>query len=172
MVKRCAFSGHRPFYFPWKDDEKDPDCLKLKERLASEIDLAIADGFNYFITGGAEGVDTWAAEIVLERRKHDPSIVLELAKPFAEYNSQLQGAAGDRLRAVEAAADHVTVVSDGTDEMADYILRDCYMIDTCERLIVIYDDESVGSSGTKDALCYAKASGVDIRQIQWQHLLT
>lgn len=171
MVKRCAFSGHRPFYFPWKDDENAPACLRLKESLAAEIDLALADGFSCFITGGAEGVDTWAAEIVLERRKNDASITLELAKPFAGYNSKITGPAGERLRAIENAADHVTVVSDGSDEQADCILRDCYMIDASERLIVVYDDESEGSSGTRDTLRYAKASGIDIRQIQWHQLM-
>lgn len=170
MVKRCAFSGHRPFYFPWKDNEADPACCSLKASLAAEIDRAIADGFNCFITGGAEGVDTWAAEIVLEKKKDNPAIQLELAKPFAGYNSGLQGTAGDRSRAIERAADHVTVVSDGTDEAADCILRDCYMIDASQRLIVVYDDESKGISGTKDTLRYAKASGIDIRQIQWRHI--
>lgn len=170
MSKRCAFSGHRPFYFPWKDNEQDPACQRLKAKLAAEIDRALADGFDSFITGGAEGVDTWAAELILERKKKNPHIRLELAKPFANYNSRVKGPAGDRLRAVEAAADHVTVVSDGTDAPADYILRDCYMVDACERLIIVFDNEENTGGGTRDTLLYAKASGVDIRQIQWKHL--
>ena len=170
MSKRCAFSGHRPFYFPWKENESDPACIRLKEALASEIDQAVADGFSWFITGGAEGVDTWAAEIVLDRKKKHPEIILELAKPFANYNRRLQNDYGSRLRTIEAAADHVTVVSDGADETADYILRDCYMVDASERMIIVYDDDSKGPSGTKDALFYARSSGVEIRQIQWMHL--
>ena len=126
MLKRCAFSGHRPLYFPWKENEADPACVRLKAALEEEIDKAVADGFSYFITGGAEGV--------------------------------------------EASADHVTVVSDGADEAADYILRDCYMVDASERMIIVYDDDSKGPSGTKDALLYARSSGVEIRQIQWMHL--
>ena len=141
-----------------------------KAALEEEIDKAVADGFSYFITGGAEGVDTWAAEIVLDRKKRNPEITLELAKPFANYNSCLKNDYGDRLRAIEASADHVTVVSDGADEAADYILRDCYMVDASERMIIVYDDDSKGPSGTKDALLYARSSGVEIRQIQWMHL--
>ena len=170
MLKRCAFSGHRPLYFHWKENESDPACVRLKAALEEEIDKAVADGFSYFITGGAEGVDTWAAEIVLDRKKRNPEITLELAKPFANYNSCLKNDYGDRLRAIEASADHVTVVSDGADEAADYILRDCYMVDASERMIIVYDDDSNGSSGTKDALLYARSSGVEIRQIQWMHL--
>ena len=72
MSKRCAFSGHRPFYFPWKENESDPACIRLKAALEAEIDKAVADGFFYFIVGGADGVDTWAAEIVLEKKKTNP----------------------------------------------------------------------------------------------------
>ena len=153
MSKRCAFSGHRPFYFPWKENESDPACIHLKAALEAEINKAVADGFFYFIVGGADGVDTWAAE-----------------KPFADYNKHLQNDYGRRLRAIEEAADRVTVVSDGADEAADYILRDCYMVDASERMIIVYDDDSKGPSGTKDALLYARSSGVEIRQIQWMHL--
>ena len=163
-------AAHRPLYFPWKENESDPACVRLKAALEEEIDKAVADGFSYFITGGAEGVDTWAAEIVLDRKKRNPEITLELAKPFANYNSCLKNDYGDRLRAIEASADHVTVVSDGADEAADYILRDCYMVDASERMIIVYDDDSKGPSGTKDALLYARSSGVEIRQIQWMHL--
>ena len=95
---------------------------------------------------------------------------MELAKPFADYNKHLQNDYGRRLRAIEEAADRVTVVSDGADEAADYILRDCYMVDASERMIIVYDDDSKGPSGTKDALFYARSSGVEIRQIQWMHL--
>ena len=170
MSKRCAFSGHRPFYFTWKENESDPACIHLKAALEAEINKAVADGFFYFIVGGADGVDTWAAEIVLEKKKTNPEINLELAKPFADYNKHLQNDYGRRLRAIEEAADRVTVVSDGADEAADYILRDCYMVDASERMIIVYDDDSKGPSGTKDALLYARSSGVEIRQIQWMHL--
>ena len=30
----CAFTGHRPHKFPWKDNEADPRCIALKETLA------------------------------------------------------------------------------------------------------------------------------------------
>ena len=108
--------------------------------------------------------------IVMEKKKTNPEINLELAKPFADYNKHLQNDYGRRLQAIEEAADRVTVVSDGADEAADYILRDCYMVDASERMIIVYDDDSKGPSGTKDALLYARSSGVEIRQIQWMHL--
>ena len=31
----CAFTGHRPKSFPWKDDESVQECVLLKEVLTS-----------------------------------------------------------------------------------------------------------------------------------------
>lgn len=33
----CAFTGHRPKSFPWKDNETDPGCVRLKKVLANQI---------------------------------------------------------------------------------------------------------------------------------------
>ena len=64
-LHRCCFTGHRP------------EKLSVSERdakvmLEKEIRLAIADGFNVFITGMAPGVDIWAAEVVLELKNEFP----------------------------------------------------------------------------------------------------
>ena len=33
----CCFVGEKPQKFPWGYDEKWPDCIRLKEKLAFEI---------------------------------------------------------------------------------------------------------------------------------------
>ena len=63
--KTCAFTGHRPQKFPWKYDESDPRCVELKAAMGAEIEKLISLGYTDFLSGMAEGVDTWAAEIVL-----------------------------------------------------------------------------------------------------------
>ena len=34
----CCFTGHRPDKLPWGEDETDPRCLALKQRLAAALD--------------------------------------------------------------------------------------------------------------------------------------
>lgn len=61
ICKCCAFTGHRPKKFPWGYDESDPRCIALKQELAAQI-LKLADaGYTDFLSGMAEGADTWAA---------------------------------------------------------------------------------------------------------------
>ena len=72
MVERCcAFTGHRPKKFPWGYDETDARCVTLKRMLSDQIATLVGAGYTDFLSGMAEGSDTWAALAVfcLEKRK-------------------------------------------------------------------------------------------------------
>lgn len=66
----CCFTGHRPQSLPWKFNEQDERCLKMKEQLRNEIIKAIKNGYTTFISGMALGFDMICAEIVLELKKN------------------------------------------------------------------------------------------------------
>ena len=36
----CCFTGHRPAKLPWGYNERDPRCVRLKERIADAVLLA------------------------------------------------------------------------------------------------------------------------------------
>ena len=57
----CAFTGHRPHKFPWKYDEEDSQCVALKAVLMEQIKRLVDTGVTDFYSGGADGVDCWAA---------------------------------------------------------------------------------------------------------------
>lgn len=61
----------------------------MKQELRNSIAKAIEDGYQYFIAGGATGVDTWAAEIILDMKNKGMEIFLEIAKPWQNYNENL-----------------------------------------------------------------------------------
>ena len=63
---KCCFTVHR--YFPWSSDPESSEYQVLIERLDWAIDQVLAKGVIHFICGNAIGVDTWAAEIVLQRK--------------------------------------------------------------------------------------------------------
>mgnify|MGYP004535394775 CR=1 FL=1 len=68
-MKTCCFTGHRPIFFPWKDNLSDKRAQKLISELKCEIENAIHDGYTKFLWGGALGVDTWAAECVVSAKE-------------------------------------------------------------------------------------------------------
>ena len=85
-MRFCFITGHRPnrFQFP----ENDPRCDQIKSAIRGEIiRLYEQEGIRGVWVGGAAGVDTWAAEIVLELREQEQYRDLELhvAIPFPEH---------------------------------------------------------------------------------------
>ena len=81
-LKSCAFTGYRPQKLPFGFDESDPRCVDFKARVAKAISERVSDGYVHFISGGALGMDLFAAEAVLKLRKELPWITLEVAVPF------------------------------------------------------------------------------------------
>ncbi|MGI6161005.1 MAG: SLOG family protein [Christensenellales bacterium] len=167
-MKKCCFTGHRPKIFPWHNNEADNRCIKLKARLKAEIINAISLGYTYFITGGALGVDTWAAEIILDEKKTNRNIVLELALPFESHNKIVDSQNdAKRLDSIRDKADFITVVANNESILESFRKRDRYMVDQSDKLIAVYDDGSGIKSGTYRTLEYAKAKGLLIAQINW-----
>ena len=81
--KRVAFTGYRPQKMPFGFDEQDERCVDFKKRLHDTIESFIWQGYQHFISGGALGMDMYAAEAVLDLKKQYPEIMLEMVSPLA-----------------------------------------------------------------------------------------
>ena len=82
--KICCVTGHRPVYFPW--NYYDFNCNAHQEYIESMAchvyELIHEEDFNYFICGGAIGVDTDFAETIINMRNREfDYIKLEIAAP-------------------------------------------------------------------------------------------
>ena len=84
----CCFTGHRPSKLPWGVEEEDLRCIRLKQRLAEEVEQAYEDGFRHFICGMARGADFYFCEAVLDLRERRPGVTIEAALPCEEQASR------------------------------------------------------------------------------------
>lgn len=107
----CAFTGHRPHKFPWKDNEADPRCIALKETLARQIATLAGAGVTEYFTGGADGTDCWAAEIVLDLREKNPALKLRCVLPYGGQADRWSDSARERYHSILKRADSVDYVS-------------------------------------------------------------
>ena len=170
-MKCCTFTGHRYQSFPWGHDETDARFLALRSHLTQAIRQSLAEGYTHFITGGATGVDTWAAEILLELKNAGQALHLEIAVPFPTHHATLKGPWKARTERVLAAADRVTVVSLHLPPKIAFHARNDYMLRHAERLIAVYDSRSSLRGGTYSTLCKAKKAELDIIEIPWMSLI-
>lgn len=169
MIERiCTFTGHRSKFFPWGDDLTDKRAMLLLNELKGEVMLAANEGFNTFLCGGAQGVDTWVANIILDLKEKYPYIKLIIVLPFEGYNSFITEI--NYSRTIKYA-DEIIVV--GAEKgVKGFTKRDHYMIDRSERVIAVYDERSKIKSGTYRAVQYAKEKRKDIRFILWMDYLS
>ena len=160
--KVCCFTGHRPNAFPWKDNIDDPRFHVLLERIEAAVDTALKSGAIKFICGNALGVDTWAAQIVLKKRKENPEIQLEIALPFSGHNSD-----SPACMKVQEEANHTHVVTTAKSRTAAFFQRNQYMVDHSDIIIAVYDEQKSKRSGTLRTLEMAKTKELEIIQIPW-----
>lgn len=160
--KICCVTGHRPDAFPWKNDTEDVRFHIFLKRIEQAVDTALLLNAGRFICGNALGVDTWTAQIVLEKRKHDPDIYLEVALPFLSHNSNSLSCLN-----VQKQADWTHVVSTKKCRKAAFFQRDKYMVDHSDMIIAVYDDQMPRKGGTQRTLAMAKEKGLKIIQVPW-----
>ena len=153
---RCAFTGHRPYKFPWRYDETDSHCVALKAALTEQITALMKTGITDFFSGCADGVDCWAALIVLGLRKENPALKLHCILPCEGQADRWSDSAQERYHLILEQADSV-----------EYVSREYYngcMLDRNHRLVesagvllAVYNGERRG--GTAATVRYARRLG-------------
>jgi len=157
----CAFSGHRPQSFPFKFDENSQALVLLKKRLAQEIEQAIQDDYSIFLSGGALGVDTWAAQIVLKFREfHYPFIRLELVLPCTGQENKWNKKSKETYAKLIDEADAVIRTSRQPYFEGCMKLRNEFMISRSSRLIAVWNKKP---SGTSQTVAMARNQGLEVR---------
>lgn len=163
MRKRisCAFTGHRPRKFPWKDNEADVRCITLKAKLTAQIMQLVEKGVTDFLSGMAEGVDTWAAQSVLELRKENPTLKLHCILPCKTQADEWSNAARKQYRSILEQADSIVYVS--RDYCKDCMLkRNHFLVDKASILLVVCLNPGERRGGTAATVRYARKQGKDI----------
>ena len=151
---RCCFTGHRPNKLRQSEQE-------IKPLLEKAIDWAIDNGFVTFISGMAEGVDIWAAEIILDKRKSNADLHLICALPHPGFENRRSMSEKARFQKIIAAADFVKLVGDRYFTGC-YQVRNEFMVDHSSLVIAAFNGIA---SGTKNTVDYAKRRGVRVINI-------
>ena len=160
-----CFTGHRPEAFTWGADNDDSRCKILFNRLEDAIDDLIAKGCTHFIAGNALGIDTWTSEIVLEKKKTNLNLILEIAQPYEGHNARRE-----EIKTILEKADIVHPVSTKERRNDAYLDRNKYMVDKSDFVVAIFDDSDPHSGGTWHTLDYAMQKGKIVIKIQWRDI--
>ena len=157
MIKNsCAFTGHRPHRFPWKNNEDDSRCIALKKMLTEHISMLVRCGVTVFYSGMAEGTDSYCSQIVLDLRRENPALRLHCILPHEGQADKWKASARERYYAILEQADSIKYVSrayyDGC--MID---RNHRLVESAGVVLAVYN--GVRRSGTGATVNYARKLG-------------
>lgn len=150
-----SFTGHRPKSLPWGDNERAEGCVALKSRLEDEIRAAYAQGKRFFLSGMAEGVDTYAAEAVLSLRSELSELRLICVFPYGLARSA-------RQRRITDAADRIVSLAP-SHTPGCMMARNRFLVSRSSMLIAVYSGNV--KSGTAATMRMALEAEVKLRVI-------
>ena len=150
-MKTCAFTGHRPKGLGYP--ESDGRCAALKKKLRSLIIRMIEEEkVTHFISGMAQGVDMYAAEIVLDLKQTYPYITLECAIPYERQAVRWPEALRNRYFSITERCDQETMLQ--RQYTPDCLRkRNQYMVDHADIVLAVWNGSP---SGTGQTVWYAR----------------
>lgn len=160
-VLRCSFTGYRPQKMPFGFNEDDPQCVDFKKRLSETIEMLIFQGYTHFLSGGALGMDMFAAECVIELRARYPFIALEMVIPFDKQSDKWEKSYQERYNTLMKDADIITYTGHNYTKGCMFI-RNRYLVNNADLLLAAFDGQSGGTAMT---VKYAKDNGVQVIEI-------
>lgn len=160
--KTCCFTGHRPSKLPWRNNEQDPRCRELGNKLYDIAEALYESGIRHYICGMAQGCDTYFAEVLIKLRDEYKDITLEAALPCETQAMRWSEADRNRYYRLVSEFDYETMVSRQYTPSC-MVDRNKYMVDSSSVLIAVFDG-SFG--GTMQTINYAKKSGLEIIELR------
>ena len=109
----------------------------------------------------ARGIDMWAAEIVLEERKHNPDIYLICASPYEGFEKKWTIDEQLKYQQILSQADFVKFVCEHYS-CSCFQIRNVYMVDRSSRVIAAYNGEP---GGTRNTILYAEKKNTEVINI-------
>lgn len=157
----CTFTGHREAKLPWRGNEEDERCLRLKDMIYDAAESVYRSGIRHYICGMATGCDLYFCEAVIALREEHGEVTLEAAVPFEGQADRWPPEQQARYERLLSQCDYLTVLQ--RDYSPDCMMRrNRYMVDSSAILIAAYNGKP---GGTQATLLYAMRNGLEIIQL-------
>lgn len=154
----ACFTGHRPSGFGMPHKSVHAIRTDVTYLLRSAIAYLYDHGYRNFISGGALGVDQWAAYEVLDLKKQDASVNLTIARPFPSQDIKWPYQTREEFAALCNRADLIIDVS--PDPYAGWKMhaRNAFMVDNSSVVVAVKVPEVI-TGGTASCCAYAERKG-------------
>jgi len=159
----CAITGHNPQRFKFKYNEEAPLCRSIKAALAEQIKTHYSKDVRIFYVGCAVGVDTWAAEIVLDLKQQAEYSDIELfcEIPFSDHTEKFTAGQKKRYEKIISQCTNKEIINRHYSPVA-YKRLNYLIIDKSQYLIAVYDQDKSERHGLGQTVNYALKKNLQI----------
>lgn len=135
----CSFTGHRRIV--------SAHAGYISDLLARSVEYAYSEGCRTFMTGGALGFDTLAADAVLHLRERYPDVRLALCLPCRDQDADWSESQRRKYREILDSADEVIYASEVYTSTC-MRERNLMLAEKCDILIAYVGYAASGSAQT------------------------
>ncbi|WP_248924711.1 DUF1273 domain-containing protein [Paenibacillus hamazuiensis] len=125
---------------------KHPGIDIIKKALKKRIAALIDDGLEWVIVSGQWGVELWAAEATVELKTEYDNLRLAVITPFLDQEENWSDPKKELYSRITQQADYVKSVTNSKyDGPWQFKERDKFLLRNTDGLLLVYDEEKVGS---------------------------
>ena len=135
----CCFTGHREI------PAEEHDLLRAK--LRGTIRLLYKEGYTGFVTGGAVGFDTMAAQEVLRLKKLCPNVTLTVVSPFLGQSDNFPPKQKAAFEYIKAQSDEFIILR-ANYQSGCMMERNRKMVDMSSICVAFMKNQSSGTANT------------------------
>lgn len=144
-MKRLVITGYKQHEIGVFDD-KHPGVAFIKKALENHIVQLIDDGLEWVILSGQLGVETWAAELVIELKKEFSQLKYAIITPFLDQEKKWNDTKQEKYREICEKADfHTSVTKKPYEGPWQFIEKNKFIIRNSDGMLIVYDEENEGS---------------------------
>jgi uncharacterized phage-like protein YoqJ len=167
ILKRLVVTGYKPHELGIFDD-KHPGVRFIKKALKKRFLALLDDGLEWVIISGQLGIETWAADVVIELKKEYTELKYAVITPFNEQEKNWNDMKKEKYHTIVALADYHTSLTNRPYEAPwQFIEKDKFFMRNSDGILIVYDEENDGSPKfvKKAAEKYAERSDYQVLTI-------
>lgn len=167
LLKRLIVTGYKQHELGIFD-EKNPGIRFIKKALENRFRALLDEGLEWVIVSGQLGVETWAAEVVLDMKEEFPQLKYAVLTPFLEQEKRWNETKQENYRMIIDQADfHRSLTSKPYEAPWQFIEKNKFFLRNSDGILILYDEETDGSPKfiKKEAERYAEKSDYQVLTI-------
>lgn len=145
MLKRLVVTGYKPHELGIFDDKHD-GVRFIKKALETRIRVLVDEGLEWIILSGQLGVETWAAEVVIDLQEEFPQLHFAILTPFEDQEKNWNETKQEKYEFLLSQADfHRSLTNKPYEAPWQFVEKNKFFLRNSDGILLVYDEETEGS---------------------------